>query len=80
MLNQFHDASWYYASGKLRKPQLGEAFVNGLNLDGTRFTVQAGYNKTQFKDEFAEAPFTVCAPDLHHALHEGRPAGDQPNS
>ena len=55
MLNRFHDASWYYASGSYGSRNSGpKAFVNMyLNLDGTRFTDKAGYNKTQFKDEFA---------------------------
>ena len=54
-LNRFHDASWYYASGSYGQRNSGpKAFVNMyLNLDGTRFTDKDGYNKTQFKDEFA---------------------------
>ena len=54
-LNRFHDASWYYASGSYGNRNSGpKAFVNMyLNLDGTRFTDKDGYNKTQFKDEFA---------------------------
>ena len=82
-LNRFHDASWYYASGSYGQRNSGpKAFVNMyLNLDGTRFTDKDGYNKTQFKDEFAGRDLPP-APDLHHALlrQEGRRQGRPTNS
>lgn len=50
-----HDATWFYASASYgNRNSATKAFVNMyLNLDGTRFTDKANYNKTEFKNEFA---------------------------
>ncbi len=52
--NRLHDASWYFASGSAgQRTSATRQFVNMyLNLDGSRFTDKAGYNKVGFKDEF----------------------------
>lgn len=85
-LNRFHDASWYYASGSYGNRNSGpKAFVNMyLNLDGTRFTDKDGYNKTQFKDEFAGRDYrlrqTFITPYYVKKSPERRPTNSRRSS
>lgn len=68
-MGAYHDASWFFASGSAgNRNSTTKAFINMyLNLDGTRFTDKADYNKTQFKDEFKNRDYrlkqTVITPE-----------------
>ncbi len=52
--SRVHDASWYFASGTAgQRNSVTKAFVNMyLNLDGSRYTDQVGYNNKVFYQEF----------------------------
>ncbi len=52
-LNELNDANWYWTSGTYGdKASLTRTFVNTyLNIDGTPFTSNAGYETMLFKDE-----------------------------
>lgn len=60
-LSRYHDTSWYYASATYgQRNSATKAFVNMyLNLDGSRFTDQADYNKIEFKDEFKNRDYRL---------------------
>lgn len=60
-LGIFHDASWFFSSGSAgNRNSATKTFVNMyLNRDGTRFTDKAGYNRTEFKDEFADRDYRL---------------------
>lgn len=59
--SRYHDASWYYVSGSAgQRNSATKAFINMyLNLDGSRFTDKANYNKVQFKDEFENRDYRL---------------------
>ncbi len=52
-LNELNDANWYWTSGTYGdKASFNRTFINTyLNLDGTPFTDNAGWETTLFKDE-----------------------------
>lgn len=60
-LNVLHDTSWFFASGTYgNRNSATKAFINMyLNLDGTRFTDKTDYNKTEWKDEFANRDYRL---------------------
>lgn len=59
--SRYHDASWFYASGTAgNRNSAPKAMINMyLNLDGSRFTDKANYNKTQYKDEFENRDYRL---------------------
>ena len=59
--NRYHDASWFFSSGSAgNRNSMPKHFVNMyLNLDGSRFTDKAGYNRTEWKDEFVNRDYRL---------------------
>ena len=59
-LNAVHSLNSYFIVQQYGSYSLSKQFVNTyLNLDGTRFTDKAGYEKTEFVDEFTNRDYRL---------------------